>query len=287
MSQSDTIDVRRMRQALAGQAIGGTIEHHEEIGSTNDRVRELIGAGHGHGAVVLAEHQSTGRGRRGATWCGTPGRDLLMSVLLRPPPGATPTRITLLAALALAEAVNEATGLAARVKWPNDLWLDGRKLAGVLCESCDDAVVLGMGCNVNSLAGERPAEVAALAVSLREATPDRRWWNRGALAAAVLRRLQAWWPAVSDAAHGLATGSADGGSHWGRARARLAALAVFQPGCWVEATLAQSTLRGRVEELGNEGQLRLLDASGLRHELYQVERIRPLEAGSGREVTWA
>ncbi len=274
MSAAGPIDARRMRQALAGHALGSAIEHHEEIGSTNDRVRELIEAGHGHGTVVLAERQTAGRGRRGAAWCGTPGHDLLISVLLRPPPAAMPTRITLLAALALTEAVRGQTGLAARIKWPNDLWLEGRKLAGVLSESCAGAVVLGIGCNVNSAAADRPAGVAGLAVSLREADPETdRWWDRTALAVALLRRLQHWWPAVAS------TDTGETG-HWTLARQHLSALALFQPGDWIEATLNEEQLAAQVEGLGDEGQLCVRDPAGRRRELYQVERIRPVK-GAG------
>ena len=190
MSGQDVIDERRLRQALAGQEMGQVIEWHAEIGSTNDRARELADLGHPHGSVVVAEEQTAGRGRRGAAWCGVPGRDLMVSVLLRAPAGAVLSRITLVAALALARSISGHSGLLPQVKWPNDLWLEQKKLAGVLSESCGPAVVLGIGCNINSTSVERSVEVAGLAVSLREAAGQERWWDRTTLLVALLRQLQ-------------------------------------------------------------------------------------------------
>lgn len=282
------IDRNRLQRALAGQQMGAVIECHEELGSTNDHARQLAERGLPHGTVVVADQQTAGRGRRGAAWCGVPGRDLMVSVLLRPPVGTVLSRIPLVAALALAIAVERQTRLRPRVKWPNDLWLGGRKLAGVLSESGGSAVVLGIGCNINSIARERPPEVAGIATSLREAADGERWWNRTDLLLALLRQLQEWWPAVVDPVNldpdfCMATGPGvkvsdesawQGASPWSQALERLAALSQFATGDWLTVETGGREARLRMEGIGHEGQLWVSDANGRRQALYQVDRIR-------------
>jgi BirA family biotin operon repressor/biotin-[acetyl-CoA-carboxylase] ligase len=126
----------------------GDIRRFKSIDSTNRYVLECAATGAPEGLVAVADEQSAGRGRLGRTWIAPPGGALLVSVLLRP--ALPPDRlhlVTLAAALALVDVVPEA----ARVKWPNDVVVDDRKLAGILAESDGDgAVVVGMGCNVRS-----------------------------------------------------------------------------------------------------------------------------------------
>src|SRR5689334_25409181 len=104
------------------------------------------------GAVLVAEHQATGRGRLDRTWVSPPRAGLTVSFLLRPDvPAARRGWLPLLTGVALAEAVGEVTGVRASLKWPNDLLaVDGRKLAGILAESTGTAVVVGVGLNVNT-----------------------------------------------------------------------------------------------------------------------------------------
>ena len=287
----ETIDRNRLLKALAGQSMGGVIECHDEIGSTNDRARELADLGQPHGTVVVAEEQTAGRGRRGAAWCGVPGRDLMVSVLLRPSGEAVLSRVPLVAALALARAVMEQAGLKPLVKWPNDLWLNDRKLAGVLSETSGPAVVLGLGCNINSQAGDRSAEVAGLAISLREAAAEERWWDRTSLLLSLLRQLQLLWPAVSDPVSidpdlCLPTGSGlppefrnNNGSPWRAALGQLATMSQLNSGYWMAVELNGQVITVRMEGLGHDGQLWVSDRDGRRQALYQVDRIRPLASG--------
>jgi BirA family biotin operon repressor/biotin-[acetyl-CoA-carboxylase] ligase len=132
------------------------------IGSTNDVAAVLTGQGEAEGAVVVADEQTAGRGRRGRTWFSPPGSGLYVSVVLMPARARVdPTRATLLltlaAGVALAEAIEAASGLAVDVKWPNDLQVSRRKLAGMLAEAAGaepsgSAVVLGYGINVGPAA---------------------------------------------------------------------------------------------------------------------------------------
>jgi BirA family transcriptional regulator, biotin operon repressor / biotin---[acetyl-CoA-carboxylase] ligase len=132
--------------------LGRPIVFFDTIGSTNDVALALAAEGGGEGAIVLADQQTAGRGRHGRTWFSPPGNGLYVSIVLKP------TRrlldhgaglLTLAAGVALAEAVEAATGLRADIKWPNDLLVGRRKLAGILAETAPfGTVVLGYGINV-------------------------------------------------------------------------------------------------------------------------------------------
>ncbi len=134
--------------------------HLRETTSTNDRARELAAAGAPHGALVTADAQSAGRGRQGRTWSAPPGRALLCSLVLRRHDALLPLRAGL--------AVADLAGEAARVKWPNDVLLGGRKLAGVLVEARpqDGWAVLGIGVNVAVAPEDLPPELRDRAATL-------------------------------------------------------------------------------------------------------------------------
>ncbi len=125
------------------------LHYHDELGSTNDEARRLALEGAGHGTVVLADHQSSGRGRRGATWASDPGDGLLFSLVLRPDfEKKCWSRIALATGLGIAHALRAGWGVAAEVKWPNDIYVHARKCAGILAEAREDFVVVGVGLNV-------------------------------------------------------------------------------------------------------------------------------------------
>jgi len=137
----------------------------ETAASTNDELRALAEGGAPDGLVLLALQQTAGRGRRGATWFSPPGESLAFSILLKPSePKALWPRLALAAGLAVAEAA-ESFGPAAGIKWPNDVWIGRRKVAGILVEAGKDYAIVGIGMNVNSSAF--PPEVAEIATSLR------------------------------------------------------------------------------------------------------------------------
>jgi BirA family transcriptional regulator, biotin operon repressor / biotin---[acetyl-CoA-carboxylase] ligase len=122
------------------------------------------------GAVAATDHQVAGRGRLGRRWDAPPGSSVLASVLLHPPPERHWPELALLGGVAAAEAIEDATGLSAQVKWPNDVMLDRRKVAGVLAEARDGAVVLGIGINVNQTRSELPLDAPTEPGSLRTVT---------------------------------------------------------------------------------------------------------------------
>jgi BirA family biotin operon repressor/biotin-[acetyl-CoA-carboxylase] ligase len=125
------------------------LQYHEQLGSTNDEARRLATEGADHGTVVLADHQSSGRGRRGSTWESDPGDGLLFSLVLRPDFAKKYwSRIALATGLGIAGALRTKWGVAAEVKWPNDIYVHGRKCAGILAEAREDFVIVGVGLNV-------------------------------------------------------------------------------------------------------------------------------------------
>src|SRR5581483_7753914 len=118
---------RRPGAARAGMTLGSPRLHYRVVDSTSDRAKALAAAGAPHGTLVTAAEQTAGHGRQGRTWTAPAGEALLMSLVLR--------RWTELLPLAAAVAVAEAVGDAARIKWPNDILVDDRKVAGILVES--------------------------------------------------------------------------------------------------------------------------------------------------------
>jgi BirA family biotin operon repressor/biotin-[acetyl-CoA-carboxylase] ligase len=165
-----------------------------ETGSTNADVAEAARAGVPEGLVIVAEQQRSGRGRRDRQWVSPPRAGLTLSVLLRPGP-AVPQRawgwLSLLAGVALREAVGQRAEIDAELKWPNDLLIKDAKCAGILAEVIGDAVVLGIGLNVTTRADELPETAGVPATSLRIA--GARATDRDPLLRALLRGLSRWY----------------------------------------------------------------------------------------------
>lgn len=151
----EPMDPAALKAALGNSLFSKRILHHERIDSTNRLLKELALKGSPEGTLVLAEEQTAGRGRRGRTWVSPAGSNLLFSILLRPSlePGKVFT-LTMILALETADTLRRAAGLPVLIKWPNDLYLGGKKLAGILTEfsardTTVDHVILGMGINLN------------------------------------------------------------------------------------------------------------------------------------------
>jgi len=157
----------------------------EECAST----QRLLDPDEPEGATVATDLQTEGRGRLGRKWEAPPARALLISVLLHPrPPMALWPELSLVAGDAVAAALRAVTGVAAELSRPNDVLIEGRKVAGILPEASVGRVVLGIGVNVNQATEELPAETPKPPTSLRAETG--REWPRPALLAAVLLELE-------------------------------------------------------------------------------------------------
>jgi len=166
-----------------------------EIDSTQRLARERARAGAAEGTVVIAEAQTSGRGRLGRTWHSPAGMNVYATIVLRPPrpPGVVP-QLALVAGLAVADAVRSVTRADARVKWPNDVLVGGRKIAGVLTEMEGEAdrvrfVLVGIGVNVNADPATFPPEIAYSATSLRAVVGSP--VDRAALTGALLAAMEA------------------------------------------------------------------------------------------------
>jgi BirA family biotin operon repressor/biotin-[acetyl-CoA-carboxylase] ligase len=145
----------------------GRFGHDYTYSESTPSTQRLLGPERAEGAVAVAEEQTEGRGRLGRSWVSPPGVSILCSIVLTPPvdPPRLP-ELTVVAAEACVEAIEVTTGLGPRIKLPNDVLVDGRKVAGILAEARDGRVVLGIGINVNVEAEQLPAGAAPPASSL-------------------------------------------------------------------------------------------------------------------------
>jgi BirA family transcriptional regulator, biotin operon repressor / biotin---[acetyl-CoA-carboxylase] ligase len=190
----DSVAPELVEPLLRGR-FGGTYLYFRRCESTQ---RELS-ADAPEGAVAVAEEQSAGRGRLGRTWHAPARSSVLVSVNLRPPvETARLPELSVVAGLAAADAIAEETGIHPEVRFPNDLLIGGRKVAGILAEARDERVVLGIGINANIAEDDLPADVDTPATSLLLEGGER--VDRARLLAALLERLESRYDAwVSEA----------------------------------------------------------------------------------------
>lgn len=257
------LDGRRISAALAGHALGAEVQVHEELVSTNTFAEERAREGFPHGMVVLAEGQTGGRGRRENKWLAPAGRDILMSVLLRPPQRLELwPRITTLAALAICRAVASFRGLRPMIKWPNDVYVNDRKVAGILGETfvhgTGPCLVLGMGINVN---GEVfPPEIRETATSLLlESGPGAGPLDRNAVVIATLKQLEVLLGRVESGFESCLEEVRE--LSWLRGRR-------------IVAQSEKGEVRGTVEGLDGDGHLLLREESGALRVLSSAEQVR-------------
>ncbi len=181
---NDTLAPDAVEPHLEGR-FGKPYLYEPECASTQQL---LLGSGLPEGAVAATDHQTGGRGRLGRTWEEPAGSSVLTSILLQPPAGRRLPELSLVAALAVAETIEVALALSAQVKWPNDVMLNRRKVAGILSELSDGTVVVGIGINVNQSREELPLDAPTEPGSLRTATGTT--FDRAVLLGSLLSRLE-------------------------------------------------------------------------------------------------
>ena len=167
------LDVEAVRRALSGSTIGSRILHYPSLDSTMDEAGRLAGGGCPEGLVVVTEQQTAGRGRFGRSWISGPGESLLLSIVLRPTAEQLP-QANMAATLAVARTVEQHVDGRVTIKWPNDVRIGGRKVAGILIEADSQtgriaSAVVGIGLNVSVDTAGHP-EIAGTATSLVEET---------------------------------------------------------------------------------------------------------------------
>jgi BirA family biotin operon repressor/biotin-[acetyl-CoA-carboxylase] ligase len=194
LSGPDSFLPAEIKAGSENRLIGREVVYFTETDSTNLRAQALGEAGAVEGTVVIADRQSAGKGRLGRQWFSPPGVNLYASVLLRPPisPRLAP-QLTFVSALAVARAIEETSGLEPTVKWPNDILLGGRKVAGLLNELSAETervhyVILGIGVNLNMTADQFPGDLRypATSVALEKGEPV----SRVAFARALFRHVE-------------------------------------------------------------------------------------------------
>lgn len=196
----DVITAEELASQIDTEWAGQQVFCYERIDSTNIRAKQLGEEGALHGTIVVADSQSAGKGRRGRGWESPQGCSIYMSILLRPefPPAKAPM-LTLVMALSVAKGLEEATGLKAQIKWPNDIVLNKKKLVGILTEMSAEIdyinhVVIGVGINVNT--ATFPKELGGKATSLRKemGCPVK----RSPIIAAVMRQFEKYYTLFSE-----------------------------------------------------------------------------------------
>lgn len=170
LNTPDILSADELKSIRQTKWIGREIHYYDVTDSTNTRAKQLAEEGSPHGTLVVADRQESGKGRRGRSWTSPGGLNIYMSILLKPeitPQSAS--MLTLIAALSVARALNASAGLSPRIKWPNDIILNGKKVCGILTEMSTEIehinyIVVGIGINVGNT--KFPEDIASMATSL-------------------------------------------------------------------------------------------------------------------------
>lgn len=252
---SEPLSQTAIEQALTG-TFGRPLRFFEEIGSTNTEASAWAKRGAPEGALVVTNHQTRGRGRWGRSWSSSPGKLLQFSLVLRPHvPLDRLGLVTTALGVACAEAIEDLCGLGPTIKWPNDVRLGGRKVAGILVETelsgtSVDVVIAGMGVNVSWAAEDIPAELRDTTTSLAAEMGTNNEPPRSALLAEVLKAFELRYCALPDEADGLV---------------RAATVRSDVLGREVTVALAtKDTVTGTALRLSHTGELELQTADGIR-----------------------
>ena len=261
----ETLVKPELSHGLQTNFFGQTIHRYSEVDSTNDVAGELLKEDVPEGTLIIAEHQRAGRGRRGRDWHSPPQTGLWCSLIIYPHAQTALGFLTLLFGVSIARSIRIEFGIDAHMKWPNDILIDHRKVAGILCEHHGDrdsrtAVVVGFGINVNQLAF--PAELAASAISLRQAV------DRKTDRSEMLRRI------LLEMEHDYLC-AARGGEAMIMNQARSFSSTL---GRTITVDTEAASITGVARELQADGSLVLEDAAGVKHSVRSGD-IRHLQEG--------
>lgn len=258
------LNAEGLNNACAQESLPWRVQVVDEVGSTSDEVRKAALAGKDSGLILFAESQTAGRGRRDNRWSSAKGKDFMFSLLLRPEaPMVFWPRLTTLAALALCRAVEIELPLKPQIKWPNDLYLNDRKICGLLAEAVtvkgELALVLGVGMNVNNR--KFPSELTGQATSLLQElnAPSVRELDRQSLAMTILKQFNTQFQRM------------DQGFHEVIAEVRVRSWLL---GRQIRATVDGREVFGRALDLNAEGHLVLVLPDGSLTTLSSAEGVR-------------
>ena len=246
MAETD-LDIELLRGVLSYRRVGCRLLHYDVLGSTMDEARALAQRGEREGTVVIAEEQTTGRGRFDRGWVSPRGQNLSFSVLLRPSAAQLPY-MNMAATLAVSRAIEAVTGISTAIKWPNDVRINGRKVSGILIETevAGEQVshaIVGIGVNVN-FDPRRYPEIAAIATSLFRETG--RKVDRTTVLRLVLEHFDGLYRAVKG----------------GRSLTKDWAASLETLGRHVQLRWHDQVVEGRAEEVDEQGNLVLRRPDG-------------------------
>ena len=202
INSPDLLSAEEISTALSTKILGSTIKYFTSTDSTNNQAKKLAMQGATDGTIVISEEQLGGRGRLSRMFFSPKYKGIWFSVILRPKflPQEAP-KCTLLAAVAIAKAIDEATGIKVGIKWPNDILYNGKKLVGILTEmnaemDCVNYIVIGMGINVNITSDEMPNDIKEIATSLKQIA--KKDISRLKLLTSILNNLEELYLAVQE-----------------------------------------------------------------------------------------
>jgi len=248
----DLVIPEEIALGLNTSIMGRRILYREEVTSTQDEAGEVARKGAEEGVVVISERQTKGRGRKGRLWSSPPREGLYFSTILRP--NLKPNQIVqipLIAGVAVCKAIRKVTPLEPRIKWPNDITIGGKKVAGILAEmSCDmdrvDHIVLGIGVNVNTRCSLLPEPTRGIATSLAENCGE--YVSRVRLVQSILAEFDALYTAF------LASGFDALREEWKALDSTV--------GSWVKVSDAEGEIKGKALDIDGEGFLLVRKENG-------------------------
>jgi BirA family biotin operon repressor/biotin-[acetyl-CoA-carboxylase] ligase len=248
----DLVTPEEITLGLNTAIMGRRILYREEVTSTQDEAGEAARRGAEEGVVVISERQTKGRGRKGRLWASPPREGVYFSTILRP--NLRPNQIIqipLIAGVAVCKAIRRVTPLEPRIKWPNDITVGGKKVAGILAEmSCDidrvDHIVLGIGVNVNTQCSLLPEPTRGIATSLAEKCGE--YVSRVRLVQCLLAEFDALYTTF------LASGFAPMREEWKALDSTV--------GSWVRVSDAEEEMKGKALDIDGEGSLLVRKENG-------------------------
>ena len=194
---SDSLNFEVIQSGLCTESLGKNLHILTKTPSTNLLGLTLADSDEPHGTVILAEHQTAGKGRLGRSWVSSPNKNIYCSVILkRPGLKEHLPWVPLVTGLAIAEAIQTKHSTTLSLKWPNDLLVGDKKLGGILCEGTTrkgeaSALIVGFGVNVNSTSEDFPPDLHTISTSLYQ--ESRRLCNRNSLLSSILNNLEKWY----------------------------------------------------------------------------------------------
>jgi BirA family biotin operon repressor/biotin-[acetyl-CoA-carboxylase] ligase len=197
--KSPDLSIEEIRDSISGRSmiIGREIIFFDTINSTNTYAMELADMGYPDGTVIIADAQKGGKGRLGRKWLSPQGKNLYMSIILRPTIQPKDAAIlTLMSAVACASAIKQLSSVPVSIKWPNDIMVSDRKLGGILTEIKADMdrifhAVIGIGININFEAEDMPDEIKAIATSIKNESGSAQ--SRTLIAIEIIKELDRWY----------------------------------------------------------------------------------------------